>query len=166
MMGIFKRKEPRSSPDDSTRNLTLLRPAANVDLISNYSNKSPKLVSTKSCSPTMANSLPAILIPEPPDPTIKPAAYLRSIHAVRERTKLVFEEAKVNALNHFEVDLSKFKDTADYVVAIIKVRLRKTPITCTRGGRLTPPSGISRETMLLSLPMVAGSILRSAEDQG
>jgi hypothetical protein len=62
-----------------------------------------------------------VAIPDPPDPKEKPAAYLRSIHAVRERSRLVLEEAKVNALNHFDVDLSKFKDTADYVVAIIKV---------------------------------------------
>ena len=65
--------------------------------------------------------MPNISIPDPPDPISKPAAYLRSIHAVRDRTRLVLEEAKVNALNHFEVDMSKFKDTADYVVAIIKV---------------------------------------------
>jgi len=46
--------------------------------------------------------MPDIPIPDPPDPISNPAAYLRSIHAVRERTKLVLEEAKVNALNHFE----------------------------------------------------------------
>lgn len=69
--------------------------------------------------------MPDIAIPDPPDPTSNPAGYLRSIHAVRERTKLVLEEAKINALNHFDVDLSKFKDTADYVVSIIKVSERR-----------------------------------------
>ncbi|KAJ9617124.1 hypothetical protein H2200_000845 [Cladophialophora chaetospira] len=64
--------------------------------------------------------MPEVTIPDPPDPRSKPAAYLRSIHAVRERSRLVLEEARVNALNHFDVDLSKFKDTADYVVSIIK----------------------------------------------
>lgn len=64
--------------------------------------------------------MPDVAIPDPPDPRSHPAAYLRSIHAVRQRTRLVLDEAKGNALNHFEVDLSKFKDTADYVVAIIK----------------------------------------------
>ena len=67
--------------------------------------------------------MPDVPIPDPPDPRSKPAAYLRSIHAVRDRTRLVLDEAKVNALSHFEVDMSKFKDTADYVVSIIKVRL-------------------------------------------
>ena len=65
--------------------------------------------------------MPDVTIPDPPDPKSKPAAYLRSIHAVRERTRLVLDEAKVNALDHFDVDMSKFKDTADYVIAIIKV---------------------------------------------
>ncbi|KAG9769219.1 DUF1688-domain-containing protein, partial [Aureobasidium melanogenum] len=120
MMGIFKRKEPRSSPDESKPDLALLSPAATVEFLSNYSHKSPKLVSGKSFSPNMANCLPDIAIPDPPDPLVKPATYLRSIHAVRERTRLVLEEAKSNSLNHFDVDLSKFKDTADYVMAIIK----------------------------------------------
>lgn len=69
----------------------------------------------------MSASIADISIPDPPDPTTKPAAYLRSIHAVRQRTRLVLDEAKVNALNHFDVDLTKFQDTADYVVSIIKV---------------------------------------------
>ncbi|EXJ93437.1 hypothetical protein A1O1_01829 [Capronia coronata CBS 617.96] len=119
-MGIFKRREQRTPPDGLKPDTTLIRPASTVDLISSYSHKSPKLVGGKSFSPNMANVLPETPIPEPPDPAIKPAAYLRSIHAVRARTKLVLEEAKVNALNHFTVDMSKFKDTADYVVSIIK----------------------------------------------
>ena len=57
-----------------------------------------------------------------PDPKSKPAAYLRSIHAVRPRARLVFEKVKSNSLEHFDVDLSKFSDVADYVVSIIKVR--------------------------------------------
>ncbi|EXJ91836.1 hypothetical protein A1O3_00386 [Capronia epimyces CBS 606.96] len=120
MMGIFKKKEARSSPDESKSDLTLLRPATAADLISSYSHKSPKLVSGKSFSPNMSNGLAEIAIPDPPDPTTKPAAYLRSIHAVRERTKLVLEEAKGNGLIHFDVDMSKFQETANYVVSIIK----------------------------------------------
>jgi Protein of unknown function (DUF1688) len=59
--------------------------------------------------------------PEVPEPGVDPVAYLRSIKAVREQTRLVLEKAHSNQLNHFEVDLSKFKDTADYVISIIKV---------------------------------------------
>ena len=59
-------------------------------------------------------------IPKAPDPNVDPAAYLRSIYSVRERSKIILHKAQANQLNHFEVDLSKYKDTADYVVSIIK----------------------------------------------
>jgi hypothetical protein len=69
----------------------------------------------------MASSIPSsIEMPPTPDPVEKPAAYLRSIQAVRERTKIVLMRAKANQLNHFAVDMSKFQETADYVVSIIK----------------------------------------------
>lgn len=60
---------------------------------------------------------------EPLDPGVDPVAYLRSIKAVRERTRLVLEKAKLNQLTHFVVNLGKFTDTADYVTSIIKVSL-------------------------------------------
>jgi hypothetical protein len=59
-------------------------------------------------------------MPRPPDPNVDPAAYLRSIYAVRERTKLVSEKAKRNQLKHFDVDMTKFGETAAYMVSIIK----------------------------------------------
>ncbi|PPJ60342.1 hypothetical protein CBER1_10731 [Cercospora berteroae] len=65
-------------------------------------------------------SIPDIPLPKAPDPQVNPVAYLRSIYAVRERSKLVLEKAKRNQLRHFNVDMSKFSDTAAYVVAIIK----------------------------------------------
>ena len=60
-------------------------------------------------------------MPKPPDPNEDPAGYLRSIYAVRERSRLVLELAKKNQLQHFNVDMSKFSDTAKFVVSIIKV---------------------------------------------
>ena len=54
---------------------------------------------------------------------LDPAGYLRSIYAVRERSKLVLEKAKKNQLKHFTVDMSKFGDVASFVVSIIKVSL-------------------------------------------
>ena len=69
----------------------------------------------------MVPQIPDVPIPKPPDPWREPARYLRSIHAVRERSRLVLEKAKRNQLKHFEVDMNKFADTASYVVAIIKV---------------------------------------------
>lgn len=65
--------------------------------------------------------MPDIPLPKAPDPNIDPAAYLRSIYAVRERSKLVLEKATRNQLRHFHVDMSKFHDTARFVVSIIKV---------------------------------------------
>jgi hypothetical protein len=120
MKGIFRRNVKDSTLTDAHNNK--IRPAVTVDRISNYSHKSPTLMNSKASLPSITSTMPEVSIPEPPDPRSKPAAYLRSIHAVRDRTRLVLEEAKVNALNHFDVDISKFKDTADYVIAIIKVR--------------------------------------------
>ena len=60
-------------------------------------------------------------LPRAPDPALDPAAYLRSIYSVRERSKLVLEKAKKNQLKHFTVDMSKFTETAKYIVSIIKV---------------------------------------------
>lgn len=60
-------------------------------------------------------------MPKAPDPNVDPVGYLRSIYAVRERSRLVLDKAKLNQLRHFTVDMSKFSDTANYVVAIIKV---------------------------------------------
>jgi hypothetical protein len=62
-------------------------------------------------------------VPEAPDPGVNPVGYLRSINAVRERTRHVWEKTQSNQLNHFEVDFSKFTHTADYVVSIIKVSI-------------------------------------------
>lgn len=72
-------------------------------------------------NPAATASLPHIPIPRAPDPNLDPAGYLRSIYAVRERSHLVLEKAKKNQLRHFNVDMSKFQDTANYVVSIIKV---------------------------------------------
>ena len=103
--------------------------------------------------------MPEVTIPDPPDPRSKPADYLRSIHAVRERSRLVLEEAKVNALNHFDVDLSKFKDTADYVVSIIKVR----PSHQLTSTELTTLSETLQATMLQYRRMAVGNTLKLVE---
>lgn len=67
-------------------------------------------------------AMPEITLPKAPDPALDPVAYLRSIYAVRERSRIVYEKAKKNQLKHFNVDMNKFPDTAKYVVSIIKVR--------------------------------------------
>jgi len=66
-------------------------------------------------------SIPEIPIPPAPNPREDPASYLRSIYAVRQQTQKVLVKAKKNELKHFKVDMTKFSDTANYVVSIIKV---------------------------------------------
>ena len=105
--------------------------------------------------------MPTNTIPKPPDPSVDPAAYLKSVYAVRERSRLVFEKARRNQLHHFRVDMTKFPDTAAYVVSIIKVcgMMESNMNLLTR----------IRETLLQiinpSLPMGVGSILMLVEDR-
>jgi hypothetical protein len=79
-------------------------------------------------NPSANASLPQIRLPKAPDPALNPAAYLRSIYAVRERSKYLLEMGKRNKLKHFNVDMTKFGDTARYVVSIINVSLCSSAI--------------------------------------
>ena len=114
-MGLFNRKssklsnESKSNPPSSPRvpNAPLKSPA-------------PSRLTNGGTFSTL--SLTDVTLPRPPDPNVDPAAYLRSIYAVRERCRYIFEKAKRHQLSHFEVDMSLFSKTAEYVVAIIKVR--------------------------------------------
>ena len=162
MKAIFKKKDSKSSSNNADSGKSSFRPPATNERINSYSHKSPKLVNDKFYSSAMSRSIPDIAIPDPPDPKTKPAAYLRSIHAVRQRTNLVLEEAKVNALHHFDVDMSKFRDTADYVVSIIKVSATYSSLTPI-SPQLIPSSEISRESIRQYHPMVVGNILKWEE---
>lgn len=79
------------------------------------------MASSSNSRSTEQGNGPNALLMKPPDPTVDPAAYLKSIYAVRDRCSIVHERAKQNRLLHFDVDMSKFKDTAQFVVSIIKV---------------------------------------------
>ena len=124
-MGLFKRKDSRANTLDAQHGkATYDSQARNIlstDKLSELSLKSPSLTTTSSYFRSMVNSIPEIDIPPAPDPKKHPAKYLRSIYAVRERSKIVLDKAKQDRLKHFDVDLEKFKDTSDYVVSIIKV---------------------------------------------
>ncbi|KAJ6070310.1 hypothetical protein N7467_011629 [Penicillium canescens] len=110
-MGIFKRKDSKNSERDENESFV----SVNSARTSNTSLRSPGY---KGSGPPA--SIPELPIARPPDPALDPAAYLRSIHAVRERSTIILNKAKNNELNHFDVDLSKFEATASYVVSIIK----------------------------------------------
>ena len=113
-MGLFSRKGSKNSISvDSSASA------------SNGSLKSPGGLSalSRNGSTPLTPNAPQVPIPRPPDAAVDPAGYLRSIHAVRERSRLVLEKATKNQLRHFTVDMSKFQETAGYVVSIIKVNL-------------------------------------------
>lgn len=108
-MGLFKRKS-----DKSTNGTADLKDSSAATKVSSRPNMNG--------SPAANAVIPDIPIPRAPDPALDPAAYLRSIQAVRERSRYVLEKAKRNKLTHFVVDMSKFPETARYVVSIINVR--------------------------------------------
>ncbi|KAJ5164978.1 uncharacterized protein N7500_006808 [Penicillium coprophilum] len=111
-MGLFKRKDSKNSMQTEKDENEIIVNSART---SNTSLRSPGY---KGSGPPA--SIPELPIARPPDPALDPAAYLRSIHAVRERSNIVLEKAKKNQLNHFDVDMSKFEATASYIVSIIK----------------------------------------------
>jgi len=69
----------------------------------------------------MPTSTPLIELPPAPNPQLDPSGYLRSIYAVRETSRHVFDAALKGRLTNFDVDMTKFTDVVNYVVSIIKV---------------------------------------------
>lgn len=113
-MGFFSRKHKGTGNGDSNHNSFSKKPFAMM------------MRADSTGSPSRKSSLPDVPLPRAPDPNVDPAGYLRSIYAVRERSRLVLDKGKRNQLRHFNVDMSKFPDTAHYIVSIIKVLLPKT----------------------------------------
>ncbi|KAG6198193.1 hypothetical protein E4U22_008741 [Claviceps purpurea] len=64
--------------------------------------------------------LPKVDLSRSPDPELDPVGYLRSLGAVRERSRIIFERTTENQLNHFDVDLSKLPDVVNFVAGLIK----------------------------------------------
>jgi hypothetical protein len=137
--------------------------AAATDHNSDHSGDNNNRYSMKRANgnPASQASTPDVSLPRAPDPTVAPAAYLRSIYAVRERSRLVLDKAKKNQLKHFNVDMSKFKDTANYVVMIIKVRskgmtytARFTANTCVTSETMSPTTAKSRHTAVGNISML------------
>lgn len=79
--------------------------------------------------------MPKVDMPRPPDPQLDPAGYLKCLPAVRERSRIVFDKAMRNELNHFDVDMSKMKDVVSFVSGLIKVRC--TPLVQNGGNPRT-----------------------------
>ena len=123
-MGIFSKKSSsRANSVTSESTCKSNRKGSQTSLGSNA--RSPtgqqgRSSSSGNTSPALP-SIPSIELPPAPDPGLDPSGYLRSIYAVRERSKFVIEAALRNQLTNFTVDMTKFKDVAEYVVSIIKV---------------------------------------------
>ncbi|KAK8048048.1 hypothetical protein PG996_016112 [Apiospora saccharicola] len=64
--------------------------------------------------------IPRVDLPKPPDPNLDPAAYLRSLGSVRERSRIIHDKAMRNKLHHFDVDMNRFPDVVRFVCGIIK----------------------------------------------
>jgi hypothetical protein len=116
-MGLFKRKDSKTGFHSDKDELESFVSTSST----RTSNGSLKLSMSMKSGNELSSPVPGVRIETPPDPNLDPAAYLRSIHAVRERSRVVMQKAKKNQLNHFDVDLTKFSSTAQYVVSIIKV---------------------------------------------
>jgi uncharacterized protein DUF1688 len=127
-MGLFSRKEK------TPKVTTTAKPSINTSDVSINSGAS----SLKSPPPTtrgafnrvsggsttngaLAAQIPKMDLPRPPDPQLDPAGYLRSLSAVRERSKIVKDKALQNQLAHFQVDMTKFPDVVSFVALIIRV---------------------------------------------
>ncbi|UPX19849.1 uncharacterized protein EKO05_0010100 [Ascochyta rabiei] len=106
-MRLFNRKSSKPT----------IAPGGSQPNSSNGSLRSPGPSTANGSRPT---SFPDIPLPRAPDPTLDPAGYLRSIYAVRDRSRLVLDKAKKNQLKHFTVDMTKFTDVASFVVSIVK----------------------------------------------
>lgn len=158
-MGIFKRKESKNSIQAAEKDDRDSFVSVNSARTSSASLKSPGYKGSG-----LPSSIPEMPISGPPDPALDPAAFLRSIHAVRQRSHVILRKAKRNQLNHFDVDMTKFAETASYVVSIIKVSHLPYVPTFLAVVLLI----ISRETMRpiirRYLPMAVGNILMWAED--
>lgn len=113
-MGLFNRKGSKATSDVDSVTSRASRTTSNLQ------SSAPKKTMNGS-SATLPTSTFNAPLPPPPDPNHDPAAYLRSIYAVRERSKYIHDKAKRNQLVHFDVDSSKFEETAAYLVSIIKV---------------------------------------------
>ena len=150
-MGLFSRREkpPKSSSDPPIQssystasvNSSGSRGAGIVNRISASSTAGLGSTTTP-MSPNGSNNfkMPKIDLPRPPDPQLDPAGYLRSLVAVRERSRFVYDKAMRNELKHFDVDMSKMADVVSFVTNLIKVRLThqlpraiRSPTTSTVG---------------------------------
>lgn len=142
-MGIFNRKSVKIQTNGEIMN---------SGFNSSTLKSPPPTQTSHKNSPFVSPPALDVTLPAPPDPTQDPAAYLRSIWAVRARCQLIYQRAKRNQLAHFDVDSTKFGETARYLVSIIKVAQNPPPtlssLTNRRHDRETTPPTIPRYLLM------------------
>ncbi|KAF6824457.1 Uracil catabolism protein 4 [Colletotrichum musicola] len=128
-MGLFSRKEkaPKASgkPSINTSSVSINSGTSSIKSPPPRSfamNRSSGTSTTPGTPLTPFSPAPILKVdlPRPPDPQLDPAGYLRSLGAVRERSRIVTEKALRNELKHFDVDMRKFPDVVSFVSQIIK----------------------------------------------
>ncbi|KAF3919022.1 hypothetical protein ABW21_db0200554 [Orbilia brochopaga] len=113
-MGLFSKKSSSKSTSVNSNGMGHKGSSTSV----NSSIKSPTTPGGMSFSD---RSFPASMqLPPPPNPHADPVAYLRSLHAIRERTKYVMDAAEKQQLTNFTYDRTKWEETVKYVCSIIK----------------------------------------------
>lgn len=130
-MGLFSRKKtkggdanPPVQPSRSHASLDSGASSAKSPIGTSRSDNRASGGSTNPSTPMTPFSpanIPRIDMPRAPDPQLDPVGYLRSLGAVRERSKIVTDKALRNELLHFDVDMTKFADVVTFVGRIIKV---------------------------------------------
>ena len=126
-MGLFSRKDKTPKADQaintSQSNVSVNSHSSSLRSPAAANNRNPmnRTSAASTSGPMSPVKLPKIDLPRPPDPQLDPAGYLKSLGAVRERSKIVTDKALRNELKHFDVDMSKFDDVVTFVTGIIKV---------------------------------------------
>lgn len=131
-MGLFSRKKsqhrgdmsPAVQPSRSNASLdsggSSVRSPLGTSMSDNRASGGSTNPSTP-MSPFPPANIPRIDMPRPPDPQLDPVGYLKSLAAVRERSKIVTDKALRNDLKHFDVDMDMFPHVVSFVARIIKV---------------------------------------------
>jgi hypothetical protein len=95
--------------------------------------------------------------------------YLKSLRAVRERSRIVLEAARNGGLSNFELDESWMKETAEFVAGVISVSvtlLSRRLLALFVDTRVNYSETLAPTDMQRSRPMDDGSILVSAAFRG
>ncbi|KFA77803.1 hypothetical protein S40288_00540 [Stachybotrys chartarum IBT 40288] len=119
-MGMFSRKDkaPKSEQSIGTSNSSVSLNSSGSRGVLNRTSASSFTGNPK--SPMSPVKLPKVDLPRPPDPQLDPAGYLRSLGAVRERSRIIFNKALRHELKHFDLDLNKLPDVVTFVAGLIK----------------------------------------------